>query len=239
MIPDRVLNPEEFRALIAMHGMRVRYYRAFPCPCRNPATGDFARDCALLQAGECNGAIAYREQTLPGAARVYFDRAKKTVDDSELGLITVGDMMAYAMPDEVPLERGDRLVVLDWFLETREVRQRGDSDRDALIQKFPFAIDNISWLDGADWVDGASGTDASLVKDGNGNGVVVWSSAGNAPPEGQNYTIIYRYRPTVFVGGASFMPSRASVFPKPGGSDADARYGLPIRALMSFDPPQA
>lgn len=241
-VPDRVLNVEDFRALIQLHGFRVRYDRAFECPCRNPNTGDFSRNCPLMLAGDCNGQTAYRNQVLPAKAKVYFDRAKKPVDDSQLGMITVGDIMAYSMPDWVPLEQFDRLTVLDYAFEMRETRQRGETNSDPVTQKFGFALDAISWLDGSGWVDGETAigdgivTDAKMqTDDATGVSNIVWQAGGKVPAPGTNYTVIYRYRPTMYVSGISFMPSR----PAPIGlADPNARYGLPIRALMTLDPPQ-
>ncbi len=229
-IPDRILNVEDFRALIQIHGFSVRYYRAIPCPCRNPAVGDFSRNCPIMAAGDCNGQTAYREQTLAAGAKVYFDRAKKPVDDSQLGMITVGDIMAYSMPDWVPLEQFDRLVILDYAFECRETLRRGDTASEAVTQRFPFVLDSISWLDGSTWVDGGVVTSDSVTADATiqtdeatGIGSVTWRNGGSSPAPGTNYSVIYRYRPTMYVSGISFMPSRPSVVAANNGASPDAR----------------
>lgn len=229
-IPDRALDPEAFRFLIHTHGARVKWYRSIPCPCRNPQNGDYTRECEL----QCNGGYFYDLEPTPDGTKVYFDRAKKTVDDSQLGYVTQGDIMAYSMPDEVPFERLDKLVVMDWELEIRETCNRGTGAYDYLTQPWGFAIDLAGYI--------ANGAFVRLPKtayslDCTDKGKTKFTWLASAPAAGQNYTIIYRYRPTVWVNGSSFMPSRMS-FMQPPAPTANGRYGLPVRGLMALKHPE-
>lgn len=235
MVPDRALDPEAFRALIAMHGVVVRWWRSRTCPCRNPEAGEFSRTCPLLVAGTCDGAWVYEEQTVPAAARVYFDRAKKTVEDSELGLIQVGDLMAYAMTDEVPFERPDRLLLTEWWLDAKETIKH-DSD-DVLSQPHGFALDSVKWLNAQNTLITSTigaGGDVTMTTGNDGTSRLVWRSGGTKPPNGTNVSVLYRYRPMVYVNGVSFMPARMAS----GMGNSSTRYGLPVRGLMTLKKPQ-
>lgn len=235
--PERNLDPEDFRCLIEMYGMPVKYFRAIPCPHVNPEMNEAPRDCPLIATGDCVGAVAYREQQLPAGAKVLFQRARKEVADSELGFVTVGDLMAYTMPDWIPLERLDRIVAMDWQYEMRETRRRGTTDREKVTQKFPFALDAVSWLIGDSWEDAKVGEDVTLeVDESTGIGEIVWQSGKPSAIPDTNYSVIYRYRPTFYASGISLMPSRPTL----GAScEGDSRAGLPVKALLTIDPPQA
>jgi len=242
-MPDRALDYRAFNRWIGRQGIRVRWFRATPCICRNQRIGQYSRNCAL-----CSYGYVYREQTLPDWARVYFDEQKKVVDDSQLGLLQVGDIVAWANPRDVRFDRPDSLILMDWALEAREPLQNSGGDVAATVgYAWSFALDACSWYNGSAWVDMTcthldpeTGDpvpgQATLTTDlDTGVGSISFED-GYGPPAGQNFTIIYRYRPTMFVNGASFTPSRTNAFI----TDADAgAKGMPVRALMSAVHPDA
>lgn len=239
-MPDRAVDPEAARFLFHSHGKRVLWYRALPCPCRNTETGTYSRNCALLST-LCNGNFLYELQTLPDTARVHFYGAKKQVEDAQLGLILKGELMAEAMPDEVPFERGDKLVVLDWLYEFREARTRGETALDAITQTFPAVVDYVGAVLNGGFVRVAN--EAYTVDyDAFGKGSIRWLS--DALPPGTNYTTVYRYHPTVWVDGSSLSSSAPSYYPGPPGRDgtegalpAPSHYGGPVRGRMSLKHP--
>lgn len=228
---SRSLNPEAFRRLIQTHGQRVRYWRATPCPCRNPETGRYERICSH----GCRYGYFYYEAELDAASaggcgnlngvRAYIFKAKKAVQDAESGLyINVGDTMITTLPDEIFFDVGDMFLSLDAQVVAREVRERGGADTDELTQLFPFAVDEIriagTVYDAADY--------QLVVDDATGAGVIKWLS--NAPATGKNYTVMYRRRPLYWSLGQVYSLPRPSDY---GGKP------LPLTGALSLKHPSA
>lgn len=200
---DRALNPEAFRSLIHMHGQKIRYWRASPCPCNNPQGGDYSRACPY----GCQYGFLYEEVTLGPAVRAYIYSSKSSILHPDLGWIKVATTMIETMADEIYLSRGDKILSVDAQYVARETRRRGSSDSDELSQLFAFAIDALI-VQSASYV---PGTDYQLQTD-NATGVSTINWIGNSPSEGTVYSVLYKYRPMFWCVGDPMTPPRPSQF---------------------------
>jgi len=93
------LTGEDFRDLHIDHAQRVRWWKAVEMP--------------KGAAGVGLSGIRYFEQILGGCLITYKFSNERQLDEDEFGKIRVGDVRFSAMPDEIELSSGDRILAID------------------------------------------------------------------------------------------------------------------------------
>jgi hypothetical protein len=175
------MNPEVFRQAIRAGGERVRLIKAMPCTCYNPQENyDEQRGCGRCQFGQL-----YEEQTLADDVRVLITAVKKRYVHPEFGFVKVGDLTCQNMPDEILLGPLDKLVLVGRQMLQRQQVQKGV---DTLSWPYPCTLRAVRDRDVKYTVD----TDCELDAP---NKQIVWLEGGDAPGDGDTYTVEYLYNP--------------------------------------------
>lgn len=117
-------------------GVVLRWWRALPCECVDPRSGEADAECTLCEADgrryvEQFPISAFDGQ--PSRALVYQTQVEQ--QDAEWGPIKVGSTAISVMPDEMPITRLDRVVVPSLREARCDTVTRGAGADDAL----PFA----------------------------------------------------------------------------------------------------
>ncbi len=217
-----MLNPEVWRQAIRLSGEQVKWLKAMPCDCYDPASNyDHQRGC-----GHCLMGYLYREQTLPAGVQALVQQVKRSFLHPELGWVQEGQLQVTTMPEEIALGPLDRLVLLQREMEARERLVRGGTapDTEGGLYTFagsyaaggapgalPHAQDTVAhpYL-----VRIAEVSDSARVyvprDDYNADpvaGTVVWLEGGQAPAPGAVYAVLYYYRPVYwFLSGEQTVP---------------------------------
>jgi len=175
-----MLNIPVLRAHIREKGSRLRWFKALPCSCYNPANNTFDRACTL-----CDFGRVYREQTLASKVRVLIGSLTRHYEHPEFGLIEAGQLTVTAMPDEVWLGDLDKVVLLDHRLLMRERVIRGTGNTDTLAQPYPVSVRVVA----DDVMTYKAGTDYQFT-----GGAIKWLAGGNAPSANDTYAVEYLYQ---------------------------------------------
>ena len=168
------------------YGVPVRWWKAFPCECIDPVTGQSDVNCPLCE----RDGRRYIEQSLPNGldgrpARVLVYESREAIAGTDFGPLPTGTLMMSSFPDLMPVARLDRVALLDRGKMRRQVITRGagtesDSDFDAL--DFTPVRDIISITQGAVLIAAAN---YQMTDDG-----VRWTGA-TRPAAGTRYTVDY------------------------------------------------
>ncbi len=179
------LNPARFRAALRRQGERVRWFKALESSDYNPTYNAYDRNSPV----ETEFGFVYVEQTLAPDVRVLITGFRTTMQTPDMGLIKVGNCKIACLPDEVLLNRMDRLVLLQRTETTREVIRRGV---DRLLRPYAHAIKRIDQM-GAGGTTTFSPGDYELSEDGTS---IVWTSGG--PDIDSDYSVEYAFRPIMW-----------------------------------------
>jgi len=174
-----MLNPEGFRQHIRRAGERVRWFKAYPHTCYDPATNyDHQRGCE-----DCEFGMYYQEHALRSAVRVLLTELKERFLHPEFGVVKMGDLVCQTMPDELRLGLLDKLVLQERSLLKRERLTKGV---DTFSEPYPAEL--VSVTAGATVY--RVGTDCRL-----GPTAVTWMAGGNAPATNALYAVEFLYHP--------------------------------------------
>lgn len=207
-------------------GKPVRWWKAFPCECVDPATG--LRDEVCRASPPCNAdGRRYEEQELPvgidgGSLKVLVSETKQEITAEGFGLLQAGSTVISLFRDLMPAARLDRVALLDRFETHREVLVRGALDEtDALT--YPAYANYLSCRQNrmGGGVDEFNSDHFGVALSGR----VRWFGP-IQPAHGSRYTIEYLHFPMYYV--ARCLANRGD------GSDA---LPLPSDWVLSGQPP--
>ncbi len=186
------LHPEHFRALIRRHGQPVEWWSALPCSCQASGDSDNSRGC-----GNCSQGQIYTHRALAPEVRVYLDKTTRRINDAELGLIPSGTATLAGMPDEILPGFADKFYFPLMAARHADTYRRGEGASDSLKRGGAFSL--LSVMQGNRPF--ALGTDCTLSGD-----ELIWTPggdapAGDAPAEGEFYSVVHMYHPTYWYLG--------------------------------------
>ena len=231
LTPRSDFRNEQFRKLVASHGLRVTWEQAAPCPCSmagvefvgasstltaalslNSADGNNTEaraDCPLCQG---SGVLYHSSQEI----RAIFTRATAQVDAFRAyGLYERHTAAFTFLPEHLPGYQ-DRLTLIDSAIRFQEIRTRGAGTVDTLrAPVFTRTLDlstgpkDIGVLhlhkaqsDGQVVAGGA--LDPETHSTVTAEGALDWSpglALGTAPAQGERYSVTYTARPRYVVTG--------------------------------------
>jgi hypothetical protein len=192
-----MLNPEVFRQAIHAGGEQVRWLKAIPHTCYDPATNyDQQRGCE-----ECSFGMVYEEEVLPSNVRALITNLKQKWMDAQMGLVKEGDLVCQTMPDEIWLSPLDRLVLV----QREQIKwERLTKGVDQLSEPYPVSLAEVT--DGTHY---AIGTDCQLDA---ATAKVEWIDGGDAPETGAVYAVQYRFNPVFwYIYGDQTPPRPATL----------------------------
>ena len=96
-----MINPAFFQQMLQLQGSFLRVWRS------NPPT-------------VIGGIPTWQELILAPDAQGLVGQAKRRVEHSQLGWVTVSELTLTVMPDEIPLGHLDRVLLTTWELQARE-----------------------------------------------------------------------------------------------------------------------
>lgn len=124
----------KYRLQNQRYGTLVRWWKAFPCECIDPVSGQSSGDCALCE----RDGRRYVEQVIANGldtkpARVLCYESRGEISDTPFGPLPIGTAMMSVFPDLMPVARLDRVALLNRRHEPRRlILTRGATDFDAL-----------------------------------------------------------------------------------------------------------
>lgn len=184
------LHPEKYRSLLQRRGEPIRWWRSERCPNYNPEIGGHTGgDCAV-----CKGrGRVYVEQTITGY-KVSVRNVHAHKEFLRSGVLLVDDVQITSMPDEVPMGEGDLVALMVRSHRISESAVRGATDSDRVHHAPVASVDRI-WDATREYV---AGTDFEIVNawDTSSDQLIAsvhWLDGGQAPAEGNTYTITYRF----------------------------------------------
>ena len=199
------VDAEDYRELFWEQGEPVLWYEAMPCTCYRPKSNDYNRNCP----NHCEYGFLYTKRTTamngtplatidnPDAPNAVIQEKKTTLVNTQTGdIIGLGDGTIMTMPDEIPLVRMDKFVlVARERIGESETKQRGTDD----VLNFPFPV-SIQKLIGTDGTPLVKGTDFELQDIVNSvYKKINWLS--DAVLNGNNYSVKYSYWPQMWFLG--------------------------------------
>lgn len=166
-------------------GESLRWLKALHCRCYDPVTRACDPTCAC---GHDQQGMVYIEQALDPLFKALFSQTRQALVDPQFGLIEVNSLRISVLPDELPLARLDRVILIERQLTARPVLVRGTGMAlDALTNTPVVAVQSIQ----QDTTTYAPGVDWQL----NGNSIE-WLPGGQAPAAGSRYRVEHTYQPT-------------------------------------------
>lgn len=185
------LSPTRFNRLLAATGnglgQKVRWRRAYECPCRNPLSGQALQGCPQCHgSGTIYDATATPAWTGVASMKVAREWAASTEWES-------GDVV-WTIPSASPLwnaGENDRVVMTDSSEPFSVTLRRGHVDR---VRGTLLTIDRVFYL---------AGSDSAIVEapipgwDGEGN--LDWTGVAGAPPAGAGYNVTGRKHQEYFI----------------------------------------
>ncbi len=180
----------KYRRQQQLYGQPVRWWKALPCECVNPITGQRDAACVLCE----KDGHRYEEQQVPDGydgqpARVLPYETTTAQKDEEFGLIQVGQTAVSVMPDEFDLARKDWLALLEMQELARQIVARGGGDVDTLPYRSVAKVSAITQGAGESLELYTPGVDWELQGES-----VRWLS-GHRPAEGTRYSVQLWFNP--------------------------------------------
>lgn len=178
-------DSRKYRLQNQRYGVVARWWKATPCECIDPATGQSTGDCQLCE----QDGRRYSEQTLPAGednqpARVLVYESRGEIQTTEFDALPVGTSMISLFPDLMPVARLDRFALPGRWEAQRQVIKRGSSDFDKLAFGPVAGIARIAQNDGI--IASAN----YRVNSELASARIEWTGA-TRPAEGTNYSVEY------------------------------------------------
>lgn len=194
-------------------GESLRWLKAVHCRCYDPVTRTCDPNCDY---GHDQYGMVYIEQVVDPSFKALLAQTRQALVDPQFGLIGVNSLRLSVLPDELPLARLDRVILIERQLTARPVLVRGTGTTlDALANTPVVAVhsaqqDATTYMPGVDW---------QL----NG-GRIEWRAGGQAPNAGSRYRVEHTYQPTYSFLGLEDNTTRCA----PGAAP------LPLRGVLSL-----
>jgi hypothetical protein len=210
------LHPEHYRSLIRRRGESIRWFKSFRCVCNNPRENQYSRNCPH----KCYMGYRYEEQVVPKHHKAAITGAKWQVQPVDIGLVQLGDANVIVMPDEIPLNRPDRIILIQRFLVGRELVKKGE---DNLVNRPVAKVTYVGDDDGNRYQEHIHWR---LVND-----KIVWIEGADQPKMHEYYSVEYYFHPSFFFLENNKIAPRPTTFA--------TTTLLPLRGLLTYAHPSA
>jgi hypothetical protein len=132
-------NVERHRDFIRRRGEPIEFWKALPCSCRNPISGEWDRSHPV-----CDGTGYLYTQQPVSAYRGLVRNVSLDQVLASFGSLRVGDITCTTMPDEIPIAVGDLVAVPSRTFRVTDtrVRARGNPQIDSMLD--PLRHERVS-----------------------------------------------------------------------------------------------
>jgi len=209
------LNPKNFEDLIKRRGVRLKHYRAMPCFCRNPQTGQADPTCTY-----CDGKSVYYfgEHEIRGVCTGIGGNKEY----APFGALMFGTMILTTHAEH-KINYYDRIEMLDSKIAFGEFLMRGQNPSGDKLRFHAISVDKCLGADAVEYFE-----NVDFTTDGR---FVVWKP-NKGPAVDEPFSICYMMRPAWLVISHAHLIRDAMVL---NGLPRETHFQLPVQATCKLE----